>query len=101
MTELPDYADLPPAPRGGRSGWGLFGAGDNLGLVNLMTPERVAAAARLLPPGPGLLPGHAARQRLPGAGGVPRRAAAPHPASAWHGRFRRRLRQLLPAGLQP
>ena len=48
MTELPDYADLPPAPRGGRSAWGLFGAGDNLGLVNLMTPERVAAAARLV-----------------------------------------------------
>ena len=23
MTELPDYADLPPAPRGGRSAWGL------------------------------------------------------------------------------
>ena len=48
MTELPDYADLPPAPRGGRSGWGLFGARDNLGLVNLMTPERIAAAARLV-----------------------------------------------------
>jgi hypothetical protein len=48
MTELPDYADLPPAPRGGRSAWGLFGAGDNLGLVNLMTPQRVAAAARLV-----------------------------------------------------
>ncbi len=48
MTELPDYADLPPAPRGGRSAWGLFGAGDNLGLVNLMTPERIAAAARLV-----------------------------------------------------
>src|SRR5580693_2253414 len=48
MTELPSYADLPPAPGGGRSGWGLFGAGDNLGLVNLMTPERIAAAARLI-----------------------------------------------------
>ncbi len=48
MTELPDYADLPPAPGGGRSGWGLFGAGDNLGLVNLMTPQRIAAAARLV-----------------------------------------------------
>ena len=48
MTELPDYADLPPAPGGGRSAWGLFGAGDNLGLVNLMTPERIAAAARLV-----------------------------------------------------
>ena len=48
MTELPSYADLPPAPGGGRSGWGLFGEGDNLGLVNLMTPERIAAAARLI-----------------------------------------------------
>ena len=48
MTELPDYADLPPAPNGGRSAWGLFGAEDNLGLVNLMTPQRIAAAARLV-----------------------------------------------------
>ena len=48
MTELPSYAELPPAPHGGRCGWGLFGAGDNLGLVNLMTPERVTAAARLV-----------------------------------------------------
>ena len=48
MTELPDYADLPPAPHGGRSAWGLFGAEDNLGLVNLMTPQRIAAAARLV-----------------------------------------------------
>jgi len=47
-TSLPNYADLPPAPDGGRSAWGLFGAGDNLGLVNLMTPERIAAAARLV-----------------------------------------------------
>jgi kynurenine formamidase len=48
MTELPSYADLPPAPQGGRSAWGLFGPDDNLGLVNLMTPERIAAAARLV-----------------------------------------------------
>jgi kynurenine formamidase len=48
MTELPSYADLPPAPGGGRSAWGLFGPDDNLGLVNLMTPERIAAAARLV-----------------------------------------------------
>jgi kynurenine formamidase len=48
MTELPSYRDLPLAPRGGRSAWGLFGPDDNLGLVNLMTPERVAAAARLV-----------------------------------------------------
>jgi hypothetical protein len=51
MTELPDYAELPPAPHGGRSAWGLFGADDNLGLVNLMTPERVAAAGRPYDPG--------------------------------------------------
>ena len=48
MSELPSYQELPPAPRGGRSGWGLFGAGDSLGLVNLMTPERVVAAAGLV-----------------------------------------------------
>jgi len=48
MTDLPSYADLPPAPQGGRSAWGLFGPDDNLGLVNLMTPERIAAAARLV-----------------------------------------------------
>ena len=48
MTELPDYADLPAAPDGGRSAWGLFGTEDNLGLVNLMTPQRIAAAARLV-----------------------------------------------------
>jgi kynurenine formamidase len=48
MTELPSYADLPPAPHGGRSAWGLFGPDDNLGLVNLMTTERIAAAARLV-----------------------------------------------------
>ncbi|MEP7022586.1 MAG: cyclase family protein [Actinomycetota bacterium] len=43
--QLPSYDELPPAPRGGRSGWGLFGAGDNVGLMNLQTPARVAAAA--------------------------------------------------------
>ena len=48
MTELPSYADLPPASGGGRSAWGLFGAEDNLGLVNLLTPQRIAAAARLV-----------------------------------------------------
>jgi kynurenine formamidase len=48
VTELPSYQDLPAASRGGRSGWGLFGPGDNLGLINLLTAERVAAAARLV-----------------------------------------------------
>jgi hypothetical protein len=51
MTDLPSYSDLPAAPDGGRSGWGVFGADDNLGLVNLMTPERIAAAARLVTKG--------------------------------------------------
>jgi kynurenine formamidase len=45
---LPSYDDLPPAPEGGRSGWGVFGADDDVGLVNLLTPERVARAARLV-----------------------------------------------------
>jgi len=48
MSELPSYQELPEAPRGGRSAWGLFGPDDNLGLVNLLTPERVTAAARLV-----------------------------------------------------
>lgn len=48
MTELPRYDDLPEAPEGGRSGWGVFGADDNLGLINLLTPERVVEAARLI-----------------------------------------------------
>lgn len=43
---LPRYDDLPPAPGGARSAWGLFGPGDSAGLMNLQTPERVAAAAR-------------------------------------------------------
>ncbi len=48
MSNLPHYRELPEAPRGGRSGWRIFGAEDNVGLVNLLTPERVAAAARLV-----------------------------------------------------
>lgn len=48
MSDLPSYQELPEAPRGGRSGWWLFGEDDSAGLVNLMTPERVAAAARLV-----------------------------------------------------
>jgi kynurenine formamidase len=48
VTDLPGYDDLPPAPEGGRSGWGVFGSEDNLGLLNLITGERVADAARLV-----------------------------------------------------
>jgi hypothetical protein len=46
--ELPSYNELPPAELGGRSAWGLFGPDDNLGLVNLMTADRVLAASRLV-----------------------------------------------------
>lgn len=45
---LPAYDELPALEPGGRCAWGLFGPDDNVGLVNLMTPGRVAAAARLI-----------------------------------------------------
>jgi hypothetical protein len=48
MSDLPSYQDLPVASCGGRSAWRLFGPEDNLGLINLLTPERVVAAARLV-----------------------------------------------------
>ncbi len=46
---LPSY-DALPAPEGafGRSAWGLFGADDQIGLVNLMTPAKAVEAARLV-----------------------------------------------------
>jgi hypothetical protein len=43
---LPRYRDLPIAPdKPAHSAWGLFGNEDNVGLFNLITPERTAAAA--------------------------------------------------------
>ncbi|HEY1821139.1 MAG TPA: cyclase family protein [Trebonia sp.] len=53
MTQAPDpalpaYDELPRAPRGGRSAWGLFGREDSVGLLSLQTQDRVAAAARLI-----------------------------------------------------
>jgi len=48
MSDLPCYDELPVAPNGGRSGWGLFGPDDNLGLFNLLTPERLVEAAKLI-----------------------------------------------------
>ena len=45
---LPAYDELPTGPHGGPTARGLFGDGDNLGLVNLLAPEGVAAAARLV-----------------------------------------------------
>ena len=46
-SELPSYRDLPEVAGAerGRSAWHVFGPEDDLGLVNLQTPERVAAAA--------------------------------------------------------
>ncbi|MGH8994959.1 MAG: cyclase family protein [Acidimicrobiales bacterium] len=48
MVDLPRYDDLPEAPEGGRSAWGLFGEGDSVGLMNLVTPERVLEASKLV-----------------------------------------------------
>jgi kynurenine formamidase len=42
FAELPIRPDYPP-----HSAWGVFGADDQIGTLNLLTPERVAAAARL------------------------------------------------------
>jgi Putative cyclase len=43
FDELPINSDYPP-----HSAWGLFGDDDQIGTLNLLTPERVAAAARLV-----------------------------------------------------
>jgi kynurenine formamidase len=46
-AEFPAYRDLTPAdPVAGRHSWGVFGEQDELGRVNLLTAERVAAACR-------------------------------------------------------
>jgi kynurenine formamidase len=50
--DLPTYAQLPFKPGNpARTAWGLFGDDDNVGMFNLQTPERVAAAARLVKKG--------------------------------------------------
>jgi kynurenine formamidase len=49
MPDLPSYAELPVregAPPA--SSWGLWGDDDELGCLNLLTPERIAAAAKLV-----------------------------------------------------
>ena len=49
---LPLYRDLPVDPsQPPGSAWGVFGRDDELGTVNLLTPERVLAAARLVTKG--------------------------------------------------
>src|ERR1700759_4391944 len=49
--QLPRYDELPAADHGGRSGWGLFGPDDSVGLLNQQTPASVLAAARLVKQG--------------------------------------------------
>jgi kynurenine formamidase len=45
---LPTYDELPLGHLGGRLGWHVFGADDQVGLINLLTPERRVRAARLV-----------------------------------------------------
>jgi kynurenine formamidase len=46
MADLPRYDELPVvAELGLRHAWGVFGDGDRLGTLNLLAPQRVAAAA--------------------------------------------------------
>jgi kynurenine formamidase len=85
MTELPSYRELPPATRGGRSAWGLFGADDSLGLINLLTPERIAAAARLVRRGhvfPLDMPLGSVSPALARSRGAPRHTVLHDPGSA-------------------
>jgi Putative cyclase len=45
--EVPAF-DALPFLEDARSGWGVFGAEDTVGRINLMSPERVVAASRLV-----------------------------------------------------
>jgi kynurenine formamidase len=46
---LPPYSQLPVFEKTGeRHAWGVFGDGDQLGTVNLLTPQRVLAASKLV-----------------------------------------------------
>lgn len=47
LPKLPDFDDLTLDPKGPvGNAWGLFGDDDELGMLNLLTPETVAAAAK-------------------------------------------------------
>ncbi len=45
---LPRYHELPLVEGDVRSGWHVFGEDDQIGMMNLQTPERVRAASRLV-----------------------------------------------------
>jgi len=50
--QLPSYDELPIKPEfPARCAWGVFGDQDQIGTLNLLTPERVAGAARLVQKG--------------------------------------------------
>jgi kynurenine formamidase len=52
LTDLPAYDDLPIRPDlPAGSSWGIWGEDDTLGCLNLLTSERVAAAAALVSSG--------------------------------------------------
>lgn len=52
MSDLPSFAKLPARPGNpARSAWGLWGDDDELGCLNLLTPERIVSAARLVQKG--------------------------------------------------
>lgn len=44
---LPPYRQLPVAEGGARSGWGMFGEADSIGLMNLIDAAKTARSARL------------------------------------------------------
>jgi len=51
-SKLPRYDELPAKPGNPpKTAWGLFGENDNVGMLNLQTPERLVAAARLVKKG--------------------------------------------------
>ena len=52
MSYLPSFAEFPAKPgKPARSAWGLWGDDDELGCLNLLTPERIVAGARLVQKG--------------------------------------------------
>ena len=46
MSELPKYRDLPRTEDGAPVAWGLWGEDDDIGLMNLVTPEKAIEGAR-------------------------------------------------------
>ncbi len=52
MANLPKFVDLPIFEKTGeRHSWGVWGKDDRIGMVNLLTPERVVKAASLVKKG--------------------------------------------------